>query len=276
MLLTIIRTAGIALLLYGLLMFVVQRRLAFPGTFREAARERSTVPVGVRQIWLRASFGDVEAWLIRAADPTAPTLIFAHGNGELIDDWAEAMRGVAAAGANVLLVEFPGYGHSAGRPSRASIRETFARAYDWLVEEERVGSSGVVAYGRSIGGGAASDLARDRPVQALVLQSTFSSGMRIARELFLPGFLVRDRWDNARAVAEYGGPVLLMHGLEDEVISYSHAETMANARPGLAVTQIPCGHNDCLLAWPSIVDALTSFLRTHGLLATTRTGSIGV
>jgi pimeloyl-ACP methyl ester carboxylesterase len=276
MLLTIIRAAGVALLAYGLLMFVVQRRLAFPGTLREAARERSTAAAGVKQVWLRTSFGDVEAWLVRAADPSAPTLIFAHGNGELIDDWAEAMQGVAAAGASVLLVEFPGYGHSAGRPSRESIRETFAAAYDWLVEEERVSPSGVVSYGRSIGGGAAADLARDRPVHALVLQSTFSSGRRIARELFLPGFLVRDRWDNAGAVAAYGGPVLLMHGLEDEVISYRHAETVASARPGLEVTQIPCGHNDCLRAWPSIVDALTSFLRTHGLLTTTLAGIIGV
>ena len=79
-----------------------------------------------------------------------------------------------------------------------------------------------------------------------------------------------------RAVAEFGGPVLLMHGLEDEVISYRHAETVASARPGLAVTRIPCRHNDCLLAWPSIVDALTSFLRTHGLLTTTRAGTVGV
>jgi hypothetical protein len=60
------------------------------------------------------------------------------------------------------------------------------------------------------------------------------------------------------------------------VISYRHAETVASARPGLEVTQIPCGHNDCLRAWPSIVDALTSFLRTHGLLTTTLAGIIGV
>jgi pimeloyl-ACP methyl ester carboxylesterase len=208
----------------------------------------------------------VEAWLVRATEPNAPSLIFAHGNGELIDDWGEAMRGVAAAGANVLLVEFPGYGHSAGRPSRASIRQTFVQAYDWLVAEGGASAGGVVAYGRSIGGGAATDLARDRPVSALVLQSSFSSTMRIARELFVPGFLVRDRWDNARGVADYAGPVLVMHGITDEVIPYDHAERVARARTGLAVTRIPCGHNDCLSAWPAIVGELTAFLRSNGLL----------
>jgi pimeloyl-ACP methyl ester carboxylesterase len=267
MLFAVVRVVGVALLAYALLMFVAQRRLAFPGTSREVARPRTTVPAGLTQVWLGTSFGEVEAWLIRASEPRAPTLIFAHGNGELIDDWQQAMRDVAREGANVLLVEFPGYGHSAGNPTRATIRETFQQAYDWLAAEGGVDADGIIAYGRSIGGGAAADLSRDRPVRALVLQSTFSSTMRIAREMLLPGFLVRDRWDNARAVAEYQGPVLVMHGADDEVIAYAHAETVASARPGLVVTRISCGHNDCLLAWPSIVDALSSFLRAHALLA---------
>jgi pimeloyl-ACP methyl ester carboxylesterase len=267
--------AGLALLLYGLLMFTMQRRLAFPGTSRVVSRQAASAPAGVVQAWLPTSYGPVEAWLVRAADPNAPSLIFAHGNAELIDDWADAMARVRDAGASVLLVEFPGYGHSSGRPSRASIREAFQAAYDWLIDQGGASASGVVAYGRSIGGGAAADLARDRPVRALVLQSTFSSTTRIARELFVPGFLVRDRWDNARAVAEYEGPVLVMHGVADEVIPYGHAERVARARPGLAVTRIDCGHNDCLLAWPDIVAEVTGFLRTHGLLGTSGAGPGG-
>jgi len=276
MLLALIRIVGLALLIYGGLMFAMQRRLAFPGTMRESPRPRPTAPAGVTQVWLAASFGRVEAWLVPAADrATAPTLVFAHGNGELIDDWRNAMDQVARAGANVLMVEFPGYGHSEGRPSRGSIRETFGLAYDWLVTEGGADPGGIVAWGRSIGGGAATDLARDRPVRALVLQSTFSSTMRIARELLLPGFLVRDRWDNVRAVAEFAGPVLVMHGPADEVIRYAHAESVARARTGLVVTQIPCGHNDCLPAWPDIVGPLVSFLRANGLLNASSTPVAG-
>src|SRR5688572_4731546 len=44
MLLMILRTVGVALLLYGLLVFVAQRRVAFPGTAREAPRSRTNVP----------------------------------------------------------------------------------------------------------------------------------------------------------------------------------------------------------------------------------------
>ncbi len=266
-LLAVVRGAGLALLIYASLMFVMQRRLAFPGASRESPRTTATAPAGVRQVWLQTSFGRVEAWFLGAPVPSvAPTLVFAHGNGELMEDWQSAMQVLAGVGVNVLLVEFPGYGHSDGAPSRESIREAFGHAYDWLAAEGEVPRDRIVAYGRSIGGGAATDLAQDRPVSALVLQSTFSSSMRVARGMLVPGFLVRDRWDNTRAVAEFAGPVLLMHGVEDEVISFAHSELLASTHPGLDVTRIACGHNDCLEAWPSIVGALSGFLRTHGLL----------
>jgi pimeloyl-ACP methyl ester carboxylesterase len=268
MLLAIVRTVGLALLIYAALMFALQRRLAFPGTSRQSPRTAAAAPPGVRQVWLGASFGRVEAWFVGSPQPSAaPTIVFAHGNGELIEDWQPAMEDVAKAGINALLVEFPGYGHSQGSPSRAAIREVFGLGYDWLVAEGGVARDRIVAYGRSIGGGAATDLTRDRPIRALVLQSTFSSAMRMAREMFLPGFLVRDRFDNARAVAEFGGPVLLMHGVADEVIPYAHAVTLASTRPGLEVTQIACGHNDCDAVWPAIVATLGGFLRSNGLLS---------
>ena len=112
----------------------------------------------------------------------------------------------------------------------------------------------------------AGDLALNRPIGALVLQSTFSSAKVIARQNFVPGFLVRDRFDNRRAVAEFSGPVLLMHGIRDDVIPYTHAEVLADARKGLDVTEINCAHNDCAPYWPEIVTLIAGFLRSNALL----------
>jgi len=262
-----VKVVGLGLLGYAALMFVMQRRVVFPGTSREPGRSAPVAPAGVTQVWLELSFGRVEAWYFDAAGAgTAPTVVFGHGNGELIDDWKEAMDGLRARGVNALLVEFPGYGFSEGKPSRASLRETFDAAYDWLVESAEVDPSRIVAYGRSVGGGPAADLATDRPVAALVLQSTFTSTVAMARAMFLPGFLVRDRFDNRRVVADYPGPVLLMHGIHDDVIPFAHAEGLASAREGLHVDVIECAHNDCASEWPHIVTTLTGFLRSHGLM----------
>ena len=263
----VVRLVGLTLLGYAVLMFGFQRRLAFPGALRDSPRATAAAPDGARQVWLETSFGHVEAWFSRASGAAAaPTVVFAHGNGELIEDWQGPMETLRRSGVNTLLVEFPGYGHSEGRPSRGTIREAFGTAFDWLVAEGDVDSGRIVAYGRSIGGGAAADLSQDRPVRALALQSTFSSAAEVAREVFMPGFLVRDRFDNRRAIRDFPGPVLLMHGVEDDVISYEHAERLASARPGLAITEIDCAHNDCGQAWPTIVASVTGFLRSNGLL----------
>jgi len=221
----------------------------------------------VAQVWLEPSFGRVEAWyFVAGGEGNGPTVVFGHGNGELIDDWGDAMDALRTRGVNVLLVEFPGYGFSEGKPSRASLRETFDAAYDWLVEDAKVDPRRIVAYGRSVGGGPIADLARDRPAAALVLQSTFTSTVAMARAMFLPGFLVRDRFDNRRAVAEFAGPVLVMHGIHDDVIPFAHAEGLVSAREGLHVDVIDCAHNDCASQWPHIMTTLTGFLRTHGLM----------
>ncbi len=261
------RVLGLALLGYALLIFGIQRRLVFPGMFRNSPRATASAPEGVTQVWLETSFGRVEAWFFNAEGGVpSPTILFAHGNGELMEDWESEMGRVAEAGVSALLVEFPGYGHSEGKPSRATIRETFTLAFDWLVGRDGVDADRIVAFGRSMGGGAAGDLSLDRPVRALVLQSTFSSAAAIARESMVPGFLVRDRFDNQRAVADFSGPILLMHGIEDDVIPYSHAETLAGAREGLEINEIDCAHNDCAREWPTVVEYLTEFLRNNALL----------
>ena len=261
------RVLGLALLGYAVLIFGVQRRLVFPGMFRDSPRATASAPEGVTQVWLETSFGQVEAWFFNAEGGIpGPTIVFAHGNGELIEDWESEMGRVAEVGVRALLVEFPGYGHSEGRPSRSTIRETFTLAFDWLVGRDDVDADRIVAFGRSMGGGAAGDLSLDRPVRALVLQSTFSSAAAIARESMVPGFLVRDRFDNQRAVSDFSGPILLMHGIEDDVIPYSHAETLARAREGLEINEIDCAHNDCAREWRTVVEYLTEFLRNNALL----------
>jgi len=249
-------------------LFFLQRSLVFPGANREAPPPDRAPPGGGKQVWLDTSFGQVEAWLFptRKADP-APALIFTHGNGELIDDWGREMGAFPGMGLSVLLLEFPGYGLSQGTPSRNAIREASQAAFDWLATEPGVDPTRIVAWGRSLGGGAAGDLAADRPVAALILQSTFVSTSRMAWEAFrAPGFLVRDRWNNGQTVGAFEGPILLMHGRTDEVIPFSHAEALADLRKGLEVTTLACGHNDCLAEWPRILRIVEDFLGENGIL----------
>ena len=263
---SVLKVALLAFAGFSLLVFVVQRWVAFPGSFRSPPRPEATGPEGAEQIWLDTSFGRVEGWFFPApGDAPAPAIVYAHGNGELIDDWATEMSDLAERGVHVLAVEFPGYGFSEGKPTRETIRETFSEAFDRLAGRSDVDGDRIVAYGRSMGGGAAADLALDRPVAGLVLQSTFSSTVAMARTMLVPGFLVRDRFDVVDAVERYEGPVLLMHGPDDDVIPFRHAQRIAAARDDLDITVIDCAHNDCAPVWPDIRDHVVGFLDAHDL-----------
>lgn len=263
----LLRVLVLAAIGFGVLIFLVQRWIAFPGALREPLRSTPTPPRAGEQIWLSADFGRVEAWLFPAeGDGAAPAVIYAHGNGELIDDWTREMRDLADEGIHALAVEFPGYGFSDGKPTRSTIRATFAEAFDRMAARDDVDEDRIVAYGRSMGGGAAGDLTRDRPVAALVLQSTFSSAMAVARSMLVPGFLVRDRFDNADAVRRFDGPILLMHGPTDDVLPFSHAERLSRARQGLEITRIDCAHNDCARVWSDIRGHVIDFLRHESIL----------
>jgi uncharacterized protein len=261
-----LRVAAIAYAGFLLLIFLVQRSIVFPGSGFPAPRASPDQhPPAVTQIWLETSFGRVEAWYLEASVP-GPVVIFAHGNGEFIDDWTGPMERLRSAGVSVLLVEFPGYGHSDGRPSRRSIAETFEAAFDRVVTFPSVDRDRVVAVGRSLGGGAAADLALARPVAALVLMSTFSSAADVAWSSFrVPSLAVRDRFDVRGAVARFSGPVLLMHGRGDDVLPFRNAERIAAARSGLEVVPLACRHNDCLAVWPETAAELLAFLDAEGL-----------
>jgi len=249
---------------YFVLACAMQRQALFPAPPAAGANAFERIP-GAERIWLDTDGARAEAWYLPpllAAPGPAPLVVFAHGNAELIDDWAEAFEPPRRWGAAVLLVEYPGYGRSTGSPSQGSIAATMTSAFDRMTARAEIDPNKIVAYGRSLGGGAACALARERKVAALVLESTFTSVRSLARGFGLPGFLVRDPFDNLDTLRAYPGPVLIIHGERDEIIPAEHAAALHSAAPSSRLALAPCGHNDCPRPWP----LLRNFLLENGLI----------
>lgn len=266
------KTIGIGLLIYALycgLLFLVQRHVLFPRAMIPSPPPVDLRAAGIERAWLETGFGRVEAWYVppaAGAPSPHPAVIFAHGNGELIDHWPQELRRFAQMGIGLLLVEYPGYGRSAGSPSQGSISETFTRAYDWLAARAGVDRERIVFFGRSLGGGAICDLARVRPAAALILMSCFKSVRAFAPRYLAPPFLIRDPFDNLEAVGGYAGPVLVVHGRFDEIIPFGHGQALhAAARNGTLIAY-EAGHNDCPPDWRVFWRDLEGFLRGKGIL----------
>lgn len=252
------------------LLFLLQRQLMFPrGMIAQPAPSSDKIP-GLTKIWLETEAGKVESWLLPPVSGTAsgpaPAVIFGHGNGELIDFWPDDLRGFARLGLAVLLVEYPGYGRSAGFPSQQSITQAFLAAYDALTARKDIDPARIVLFGRSLGGGAVCALSLKRPSAALMLMSTFTSARSFAKRYLAPSFLVRDPFDNRSAVEKYPGPILIMHGRHDTVVPFSHGAALHQAAARGRLIPYEAGHNDCPPDWNIFWQDVAEFLRASRII----------
>jgi len=252
------------------LLFLLQRQIMFPRRMIAPPSPSAPKLPGLEKIWLETDAGKVESWLLppdpgSAAGPV-PAVIFGHGNGELIDFWPDDLKGFARLGITLLLVEYPGYGRSAGSPSQESITETFVAAYDALTSRKDIDATRIVLFGRSLGGGAVCALSIKRPSAAIILMSTFTSARSFAKGYLAPSFLVRDPLDNLSAVEKYKGPILVLHGRHDTVIPFSHGAALRKAAPRGKLIAYEAGHNDCPPDWGVFWKDIEAFLREIGII----------
>lgn len=185
------------------------------------------------------------------ADPTSTNrhlaLLHCHGNGGNISHRLPAADQWLQAGLNVLLLDYRGYGQSAGRPSEAGTYLDAQAACQWLVQRG-FSHDRVIALGESLGGGVVTELARREPLGGLVLQSTFTSLTDAGAELFpwLPvRLLSRIRYPSRERLAGLSLPVLVLHSRQDTLIPFHHGERLfAAAREPKLLGEIAGDHND--------------------------------
>ena len=261
---------GLALyVLYAAVLFFAQRRFIFPRHLVRTPPADATDVPGIERIWLTSRAGRTETWLLPPESDagSAPAVIVAHGNAELIDHWVDETTALGRLGFAVLLVEYPGYGRSEGSPSQASVTEAFVAAYDMLAARDDVDADRIVFLGRSLGGGVVCALAAERPPVALVLISTFKSVNAMAAEkFFVPPFFARDPFDNLKTLRSYPGPVLIAHGTRDSLIPYRHGVALHEASERGRLITYEAGHNNCPPDWPAFWAEVERFLREEGIL----------
>jgi fermentation-respiration switch protein FrsA (DUF1100 family) len=263
---------GIAVFLYagflGLLYFS-QSSIIYPGA-KNHIDPTAPRPAGAELMKVSTAGGTAEALFLPATDDASmrpkPLVIFGHGNGEVIDDWVAGLDGFRERGIGVLLVEYPGYGRSTGSPSETSIRLTMDAAYDRIAADPRVDRTRIAGFGQSLGGGAICLLASDRPLRALILESTFPSLDIFASGYGAPAFLLRDHFNNLATVAHFPGPILVIHGRNDRLIPWGEGRRLAAASTHATFKLYECGHG----CWepqhvPFWHDALP-FLKDAGML----------
>lgn len=151
------------------------------------------------------------------------TLLYVHGNAEDLGDIAPVLNLFNDAGFSVFAYDYRGYGLSEGNPSEANAYEDIETAYRYLTQELNISPDRIIAFGRSVGGGSAVDLASRFSVGGLILESTFTQAFQVV--IPFPVFPF-DKFRNQAKLKQIQVPVLIIHGTQDEVIPFTHGQRL--------------------------------------------------
>ncbi len=188
--------------------------------------------------------------------PELPTVLYWHGNGEVVGDHDDIAPLYAEAGTNLFVADFRGYGKSGGHPSFANLVLDGPRAVRRMIEHLDASGFGGRRYvmGRSLGSHPALEVAArmGEEISGLIIESGASSIAGMASRM--AGLVDRGAVEALVAaheakVASITMPALILHGEWDELIPVDRAawlyDTLGSSEKEL-VTIPRAGHNDIL------------------------------
>ena len=225
----------------------------FPHFTRVDARETD--------LEIRRNGVTLRGWVVNPGKPAA--IVYFGGNAERI----EAGRDAFAAwfpDHSVYLVAYRGYGASDGTPRESDLFADALAVFDHVRARHR---GPIAVVGRSLGSGVASYVASRRLVARLVLVTPFDSmsGLAASHYPWLPvRWLIRDRYDSARHLAGYRGPVLVIRAGRDTVVPPASTQRLVKALPPMTPVVVLAGaEHNTLDAYPGYREALVGFLQLH-------------
>lgn len=210
-------------------------------------RTPADVGLAYRDVTLRAADGtDLDAWWLPAVGPARGTVLFLHGNAENISTHLASVYWLPAAGYQVLLLDYRGFGDSTGKPRIPQVLEDLRASVDWLVAQPKCRGRPLFMLGQSLGASLGGYLVgADSAVRArfagVVLDSGFARYSWIAREVASRSWLtwpfqwfaawgMPDGYDLLDQIGHISPvPLLLMHSRDDQIVGYHHAQALFKA-----------------------------------------------
>ena len=229
-----------------LLVALFQRRLLyFPTKLTARQAELAAAEEGFAP-WTN-KLGQLIGWKIPAnGSPTGSVLVI-HGNAGCALNRGYLAKPIhMAAGVDVFILEYPGYGSRGGSPTMNSILAAAEEAFAALDQ-----ANPIFVVSESVGCGAAAHLAKMHPreVAGLMMFVPFDNLPAVAQRKMplLPAYLVLlDRFQPAKWLRDYRGPVKIVVAEADEIIPPKAGRRLFDACNEPKRLQIvpKAGHND--------------------------------
>ena len=200
-------------------------------------------------IFLKTADGlSLHGWFIPAQNALAKTtLLYLHGNAGNISGRLSKIKIFHDLGLDVFIIDYRGYGRSEGVATEIGVYLDAMAAYDYLQTRLDLNRNGIIAYGASLGGAVAVDLATKRKINALIIDSSFTNAKDMAKTIFpfVPSFFIKTKLDAVSKIKNLTIPKLFIHSVEDDLVPIALGEKLyqASLKPKVFL-KIKGTHND--------------------------------
>ncbi|MCD4795039.1 MAG: alpha/beta hydrolase [Bacteroidales bacterium] len=168
-------------------------------------------------------------------NPESKTIVYFHGNGEVVADYLDFFPQLFdKAGYNILLFEFRGYGMSTGKPYLVDMLNDV----ECVIKKLNISQTNIILYGRSVGTIYAVHAASVFPnAYALILESGIAdTEERIMLRISNPSEIDSTReelkqefekyFNVKEKLSKFKGKSLVLHTVNDQLVDVTHGEKL--------------------------------------------------
>ncbi|MFA5238647.1 MAG: alpha/beta hydrolase [Phycisphaerae bacterium] len=250
----------------GLSLYFMQPKFLY-SPVREVPYTPEELGLDFEKVVFKSSDGlMLSGWYIPAKGSEL-TVLFCHGNGGNIMHCLDTINILYNLGLNCFIFDYRGYGNSEGKPGEEGTYLDVAAAYKWLTEKKGTSPDDIIAFGRSLGGSIAAQLATKVKVKALVIESGFTSYVNIGRKFYpyMPvRWFARFSYRTIDYIKDVHCPVLIIHSRNDETVPFEFGlELYETANEPREFVEIFGSHNDgFLVSSETYKNAWTKWLKS--------------
>lgn len=156
-------------------------------------------------------------------DSTGRIIVHFHGNADALNRLIPLLNRFRDAGFGYLALEYRGYPGYEGETTEEGIYHDARAAMDF-VQSLGFKANDIILFGRSLGTGAAVQMAAEYPVALVALVSPFTTVADAAAGVYwyIPvDYLVLDRFDSLSKIDTITSPIYIFHGTEDTLVPFT-------------------------------------------------------
>ena len=221
----------------------------------------------LRPLEVRSEDGTLlKGWCLEKDVENLPVIFYFGGNAEEVSLNAEAF--LSRVPANMVLVNYRGYGQSRGRPTEEALKADGLAVFDTLAQRYGLAPGSCLAWGRSLGSSVACWLARERGLGGLILTCPFDSIAAVAGG-FYPGWLVRMVLPDTHRTTDFSGDItsstLILAAEADEIIPFERTKALYDSLACARQLEIikGAGHNT-ISEGPGYYETVGAFVGKFG------------